>query len=139
MGYQHPHDYLCYMKNKEIGARIRALRKSLGLSQEQVAEKVGITQESFRRFENGQTHMINPHFEAIAQVLGTDPAELLSSYDSIERARLLEDGIKARYEGKLDEESLKIQKLEQTVRDKETIISLMQDKIDFLRKELEKK
>ena len=39
---------------KEVGARLRELRKSIGLSQTQIAEKVGSTQSAVNRYEIGQ-------------------------------------------------------------------------------------
>jgi len=127
------------MNSKEIGQRIKNLRIALHLSQEAVADMVGIKQVSYCKYETGETHIFARHLEAIATALGTDIPGLLTSYDFSDKVRVLEDDIKARYDLLLEDERTKVRKLEQTVRDKETIIGLMQDKISFLQKELEKK
>lgn len=127
------------MNNKEIGDRIRNLRLSLNLSQAMVAEKVGIKQESYRKYETGETNIIARHLEAIASALDTDILGLLTSYDYSDKIRVMEDDIRIEYESKLEEERNKNKKLEQTIKDKEMIISLMQDKIDAQKKDLEKK
>lgn len=127
------------MNNKEIGQRIRNIRLALKLSQADVAEKVGIKQESYRKYETGETNLIGRHLESIANVLDTDIIGLLSTYDFSQRIRVLEDDIRAQYELKLKEEQEKVTKLERIIKDKELIISLMQDKIDLQQKELQKK
>ncbi len=127
------------MNNKEIGQRIRNIRLALKLSQAEVAEKVGIKQESYRKYETGETNLIGRHLESIATVLDTDIIGLLSTYDFSQRIRVLEDDIRAEYGLKLKEERDKVTKLERIIKDKELIISLMQDKIDSQQKELQKK
>ena len=126
------------MNNKEIGQRIRNIRLALKLSQAEVAERVGIKQESYRKYETGETNLIGRHLESIAEVLDTDIIGLISSYDFPQRFRVLEDDIRTQYELKLQEERDKTAKLEQIIKDKELIISLMQDKIDSQRQELQK-
>lgn len=126
------------MNNKEIGQRIRNIRLALKLSQAEVAERVGIKQESYRKYETGETNLIGRHLESIAEVLDTDIIGLISSYDFPQHFRVLEDDLRAQYELKLQEERDKSAKLEQIIKDKELIISLMQDKIDSQRQELQK-
>jgi len=63
------------MKNlaKRLGARIKALRKSRGLSQEQLAEKTGITPKYLSRLEVGQQ---NPSIETLAKLTEALDVEL---------------------------------------------------------------
>lgn len=41
----------------ETGERIRVLRESKGMSQEQLAESLGVSKNSIYRYENGQMEM----------------------------------------------------------------------------------
>ena len=42
------------LSKKEMGIKIRKLRKSLGLTQKQLADKCGITQTTLSNYENGK-------------------------------------------------------------------------------------
>jgi len=133
------HLYFCqYMNNKAIGERIRRKREDLNLSQEKVAEMVGIKQASYSRIEKGEVCIVNKHLEKIASVLDTTSYDLLLFYKELEDSkRVLEEGITARYTSLLKEKDDKIASLEKTIRDKETIIALLQEKISSLRQKEE--
>jgi transcriptional regulator with XRE-family HTH domain len=63
---------------KKLGARIARYRQEAGLSQEKLAEKVGIRPETVSRLERGHTL---PSIETIAEigkVLGAELHELLN-------------------------------------------------------------
>lgn len=45
-----------YMDQKKIGLFIKQLRKEKGLTQEQFAEKLGVSNRSVSRWENGVSH-----------------------------------------------------------------------------------
>ena len=60
-----------------IGQRIRKVRKARGLSQEELAEKVGISTTHMSHIETGNTKMSLPIFAALASALETRADELL--------------------------------------------------------------
>ena len=61
-----------------VGARIKELRKKLGLSADQLAEKVGKNRATIFRYENGDIENMSPDvIPAIAEALGTTPAVLM--------------------------------------------------------------
>lgn len=64
----------------EIGQRIRKFRKANNLSQEQLAEKIGISTTHMSHIETGNTKLSLPVFVDIAHVLSIQTDELL--YDS---------------------------------------------------------
>lgn len=96
-----------------IGQRIRKVRKAKGLSQENLAEKVGISTTHMSHIETGNTKMSLPTFAAIAFTLEVRTDELLyESYSqnrsaslayiselldscTIQQVRIIEDIIKA--------------------------------------------
>lgn len=60
-------------RSLEMGRRIRARRKELGITQEQVAAACRITKSTVSRYEKGAIeHPHRPTVEAIAKVLHTD-------------------------------------------------------------------
>ena len=71
----------------EVGKRIRARRKALGISQQELAEAVGYTQKGMiSQIENGKVNMSMDKAIAIADYLGMKPHELLK--ETKERAEL---------------------------------------------------
>lgn len=64
----------------EIGKRIRKIRKARGLSQEQLAEKVGISITHMSHIETANTKLSLPVFIQIAEVLEIQTDALL--YDN---------------------------------------------------------
>lgn len=59
------------MDNQTIKANIRAIRESKGLTQEQVAQRLGINRQSYWTLENGKTQLISERLFDIANVLNT--------------------------------------------------------------------
>ena len=55
--------------NKEIGARIRAARKEKGLTQMQLAEKVGVSFQQIQKYETGKDRIFVERLQQIAQAL----------------------------------------------------------------------
>ncbi len=60
----------------EVGARIRARRKLLGLSQSALGERLGITFQQVQKYEKGSNRVGSSRLQSIALVLGTTPAAL---------------------------------------------------------------
>lgn len=69
----------------EIGQRIRKIRKASGLSQDQLAEKIGISTTHMSHIETGNTKLSLPVFVELAEVLGVRADELL--YDATPASR----------------------------------------------------
>ena len=61
----------------KIGQRIRKFRKAYHLSQEQLAEKVGISTTHMSHIETGNTKLSLPLFVKLANVLSIQTDELL--------------------------------------------------------------
>ena len=61
----------------ELGQKIRKCRRRQGLSQEDLAKKVGISAAHISRIENGNTKVSIPVFARLVWVLGVSSDELL--------------------------------------------------------------
>src|SRR3954470_20316661 len=57
-----------------IAARLRQRRTMLGLTQQQVAELVGVTYQQAHKYEKGGNRVSAGRLFAIAQALGVEPA-----------------------------------------------------------------
>ena len=66
------------MENFKIGQRIKETRLELGLSLDEVANKVGVAKSTIQRYESGAIGKIKlPIVESIAKELKVNPAWLL--------------------------------------------------------------
>jgi len=65
------------MKHTVLAAKIVALRKSKGLSQEELAEHASINLRTLQRIENGETEPRGQTIRLLAQALGTPLEELI--------------------------------------------------------------
>ena len=63
---------------RAFGMRLRRLRTDQGLSQEDLADRAGISANQVSRIENGQINMTISTLFALAQALETDPGALLA-------------------------------------------------------------
>ena len=64
-------------KPKHKPTFIRQWRKHRGLNQEQLAARVGVTQETISRVERGDIGYTQPMLEACADALNCSPADLI--------------------------------------------------------------
>jgi DNA-binding XRE family transcriptional regulator len=65
-------------ESEDIGSRLRGVRKSAGLTQEQLAGRSGIPQETLSRIETGRRHPRIETLRKLAAGLGWDTSELLA-------------------------------------------------------------
>ena len=63
-------------KKKMLGARIQGIRKSLKLTQEQLAERIGMEPQNVSMIETGRNYPTPENLAKIAQTLGVDVFEL---------------------------------------------------------------
>ncbi len=63
--------------NRRFGARVQKMRKGLKISQEELAERIGIHRNHMGRIERGETNPPLPLIEKIAKNLKTSISELL--------------------------------------------------------------
>lgn len=71
--------------NTILGRRIRSLRESKGLTQEQVAEKMKCTRQKYARIEKGLIDISYASITAIAEILGVTVEEITSAVNNVEQ------------------------------------------------------
>jgi transcriptional regulator with XRE-family HTH domain len=60
-----------------IGARIRILRKTLGISQAELGQALDVTFQQVQKYENGRNRVAGGTLLAIAEKLKTTPSDIL--------------------------------------------------------------
>ena len=75
----------------KIGQKIRKYRKANGLSQEQLAERIGISITHMSHIETGNTKLSLPVLVKLAISLGVRTDDLLFDTSSLSRSAILED------------------------------------------------
>jgi len=55
--------------SREIGAKIKKRRRELGISQENLAETLGVTYQQVQRYENGTNKLNVENIQAVAGIL----------------------------------------------------------------------
>jgi transcriptional regulator with XRE-family HTH domain len=59
--------------DRQIAMRVRARRHQLGLSQEKLADGLGVTFQQVQKYENGTNRIGAGRLQRIAQLLGVEP------------------------------------------------------------------
>lgn len=80
---------------KELGKKIQKLRKSSKITQEKLAEIIGIDPKNVSRIENGNTYPSSETLMAIANALNVNVYELFVFNDDIPYAQMKQEIISA--------------------------------------------
>lgn len=132
------------MDNKDIKKRIRELRESLGYTQEEVANSLKMSQNSYRQLESGKTLLISKRLDSLAHILKTSVTELLMGVKPEtaveERLILMEklhkeqiEQIEADYKIKSIEQEDEIKRLKMALESKESIIGILKENLNKYR------
>lgn len=78
--------------NALIGHVLQKRRESLGKSQGEVAQALGLTQSAFSRIESGQTALTVSHLRSLANTLGDTPENILAETDNLAK-QLVKKGV----------------------------------------------
>lgn len=68
---------------------IRRLRRRLGLTQEQLGERLGVGWQTISNVERGYTGLSSKKIEAYARALGVEPQEIVSADDGMRRVPVI--------------------------------------------------
>jgi transcriptional regulator with XRE-family HTH domain len=66
------------LNNKTIGKNIAKFRKLRDLKASEVAEKIGLKEAAYTKYERGQTAITVDHLSKISEVLEVEPTDLLA-------------------------------------------------------------
>ena len=71
------------MENLKIGHKIKKLRELKNLTQEHMANSIGISQGAYSRMELGETEITYSKLEKISEELGIKPEEIIAFNESM--------------------------------------------------------
>ena len=101
-------------KNGAIKQKIYEIRRSKGISQEKIANLIGVALNSYRKLERGKTNLVNEKLWDIANALNVSVKELVLE-DDILTGSSLADMERKRYEAKINSQEEEIATLKQCV------------------------
>ena len=121
------------MDNTSIKENIRKIRKERKMTQEEMADMLGISITAYRDLERGSTSIMNGNVLRMAELLQTSTEELVLGYRPIQMPGKKLEEIQAEYSERIDElekenEFLKklVKSLEETIATKTQIIEMLQ-------------
>lgn len=135
------------MDDKTIKVNLERKRNELGLSQTEMARRLDISLNAYRKLEKGKTRILNEHVGRFAEETGVSVAELVNGFEPVSSFESGLNNIKEAYEKKFRalEESYtselnvmrdEIKRLNEKLKDKEEVISMNRKLISHYEKKL---
>lgn len=122
------------MDNKTVKENIYRIRKEKKITQQQMAERLGMSRNSYRRIESGDTVLVNDHIVQIADLLEMSPDELLLG-DSASDGRKILDEMRVGYAQEISDRNRTISSLEERIRLLEDLVRTKDEIIAMLKKQ----
>ena len=123
-------------ENPEIvKENIRKIRKSKGLTQEEMAHRMGISLTAYRDLEKGATGIVNSNISKIAEITGISTAEVLGYSEQSQTVTV--NDVKAEYNSRIDTMQTRINDLEKIVASLEALIKVKDEVISMLKKHID--
>ena len=123
------------MDNNSIKDNVCKFRKQRKMTQEEMADLLGISITAYRELEKGSTSMMNQHILKMARITNTPTEEIVLGYMPAQIANpgKLRD-LQAEYEEKIKERDRRIAELEKMVSYLEETIATKNEIITMLKK-----
>lgn len=126
------------MDNSTIKENIRRIRNSQGLTQEQMAGRLGISLTAYRDLETGKTSMMNANVAKIAMMFDTTIEELVLGYRPVQMPEKVLRETQEKYGKHIDTMKKRIEDLEKLVESLQETIDTKNEIIGLLKKSLDK-
>lgn len=138
------------MDNGTIKKNLENIRKSMHLSQEDMADALGVARNTYRNIEKGDTRLISDTVLKIAEFADLSPEEVVLGYLPVEdRDRTLQDvrekyserirTLTDEYEARLERKREKIAHLDELLKEKDNRIRTLESYVSMLEKRMEEK
>ena len=125
--------YLSAMNNYSVKKNISKKRKASGISQTEMADKLGLSRTAYRNIEKGDTRLISDKVEDIARLLEVSPEELVLGYKPSENMAMRFKDIELEFEeekaGIIDRYETEMRRLESTVDTLNSYITALKETI----------
>ena len=124
------------MDNSSIKQNIRNVRKSRKFTQEEMADRMGMSLTAYRDLEKGDTSIVNSNLQKVADLLETTSEELVLGYRPLQMEGPGVEDVREEYSEKLEALAKRIHDLEKLVNSLEETISTKNEIISMLKKKL---
>ena len=121
------------MDNTSIKENIRRIRKERRMTQEEMADMLGISITAYRDLERGSTSIMNGNVLRLAELLNTSTEEIVLGYRPVQMPGKKLEEMKAEYSARIESlekenEYLRklVKSLEETIATKTQIIEMLQ-------------
>ena len=125
------------MDNTSIKNNIRSIRKARKYTQEEMADKMGMSLTAYRDLEKGETSIVNTNLRKVARLLDTTTEELVLGYRPIQMDGPGLEDIKEEYTGRISALEKRIADLERLVRTLEETVAAKNEIITMLKNSLD--
>ena len=126
------------MDNTSIKQNIRNVRKSRKFTQEEMADRMGMSLTAYRDLEKGDTSIVNSNLHKVADLLETTSEELVLGYRPLQMEGPGVEDVREEYSEKLEALAKRIHDLEKLVNSLEETISTKNEIISMLKKSLDR-
>lgn len=126
------------MDNTSIKQNIRNVRKSRKFTQEEMADRMGMSLTAYRDLEKGDTSIVNSNLQKVADLLETTSEELVLGYRPLQMEGPGVEDVREEYSEKLEVLAKRIHDLEKLVNSLEETISTKNEIISMLKKSLDR-
>ncbi len=135
------------MDDATIKDNLYRKRNELGISQSEMARRLEMSLNAYRKLETGKTRILNEHVPLFAETAGISVAELVNGFVPLSSAESGMDAVKESYEQRirvlekgyrqeLEDLEAEIARLKERLQDKEDLIALNKKLILRYEKEL---
>ncbi len=100
-------------------SQLKQLRKSKGLTQEEIAEKLCISQSAYARLENGKSKTWSIYLSKLCEIFNVSPVAFINDTSLKDNDTLKKE---------LNKKDIVIKNLENKVENLETIVSILEKK-----------
>ena len=124
------------MDETSIKENIGRERERLGLSQTEMAVRLGMDRNSYRNLEKGPTRIINSNMDKLSDILGVSKERLVLGYEPIDQEHSALHDYQERY---LGEKQKMVEEYENRIRLLEMQLNHLNEKLEDLKQTLEAK
>lgn len=124
------------MDNTTIKKNIRNVRKSMKVTQEEMAHRMGMSLTAYRDLEKGDTAIVNTNLKKVAMLLDTTSEELVLGYRPVQMQGPGLEDVRNEYCSRISVLENRVAELEKIVLLLEETVSAKNEIISILKKSL---
>lgn len=132
------------MDSDSVKKNIQKVRKEMGLTQKEMAEKLGISRTAYRNLEKGETRVYSDHITKMAELAGKEEEEVVlgftpSQYDEDQLREISNyeqrlQALRDDYENKLSDLRDKLRSKDELIASLQSNVRALESMVDLLRK-----